>query len=629
MHHIHQKGLIKIKGEVMKTIEEKLVQEVLEDFEKRQVEKRSFEAQWQLNMNFVMGNQYCGIGYNGDIEDFQKQFFWQEHEVYNHIAPLVERRLAKLQRVRPSMTVVPSSGDEKDIKTAKISKKIVNSIYNKLGVSKVINEATKWSEICGTAFYKVIWNSSKGNLLAKNEKGEPINSGEIEIMAISPFEIYPESVNCLGIEDCRSLIHAKAYHVDEIKNKWGVEVKGKTLNVFSLDGLSKNLGGLGYHSSANKVVASTRDNYAVVIERYEAPSIKYPNGRLVIVAGNTLVYVGELPFINGEENRRGFPFIRQASCDQTGSFWGTSVIERVIPLQRSYNAIKNRKHEFLNRLAMGVLTVEDGSVDTDNLEEEGLCPGKVLVYRQGSSAPRYMSAGNVPLDFAYEEEKLLNEFMLISGTSDILNDSTVKSGVSGTALQLLIEQDESRISVTAENIRTALKEMAKQVLRLYKQYATLPKLLKVVGENGDLEVLYFNSSDITSDEVVFETENEINESLAQRRSMVFELLNAGLLHDENGKLSNRMRIKALELLGFGIWENSQDINEQHQKRASKENALFLEGKLPTPCEIDNHKLHIEEHTSFILANDFSDEQKEILLNHIRLHKEYIKLTGEN
>lgn len=609
-------------------VEEKLVNEVVEDFKKRQEEKRSFEAQWQLNMNFVMGNQYCGIGYNGEITDFEKQFFWQEHEVYNHIAPLIERRLAKLQRVRPTMTVVPSSGDEKDIKTAKISKKIVNSIYNKLNVYNVITEATKWSEICGTAFYKVIWNSAKGTTLVNDKNGKVIKSGDVEITAVSPFEIYPESVNCSNIEDCRSIIHAKAYHVDEIKNKWGVDVKGETLNVFSLDGVSRNMGGLGYNSNVNKVISSARDNYAIVIERYEAPTIKYPNGRLVIVAGDKLLHVGELPFINGEDGKRGFPFIRQVASDQTGSFWGTSVVERVIPLQRSYNAIKNRKHEFLNRLSMGVLTVEDGSVDTENLEEEGLCPGKVLVYRQGSSAPRYLSTGSVPLDFTYEEEKLLNEISLVSGTSDILNDSTITNSLSGTALQLLIDQDETRISVTAENIREALRRMAQQVLRLYKQFATLPRLLKVVGENGDLEVLYFTTSDITSDEVVFETENEINESLAQRRSMVFELLNAGLLHDENGKLSNRMRIKALDLLGFGIWENSQDLNEQHTKRASKENAMLLENSMPEPCEIDNHKLHIDEHTSFYLANDLNEKQKEELLKHIRKHKQFISLMGE-
>lgn len=612
----------------MKDTEKLLVEETIEDFKRRQHERKIFEAQWELNMNFLMGNQYCGIAYNGEIQDYEKQFYWQEHEVYNHIAPVVERRLAKLQRVRPAMTVVPSSGDEKDVKTAKISKKIVNSIYNKLNISSVIAEVTKWSEICGTGFYKVIWNPAKGSVLARDEKNRPLLTGEVEVCAVSPFEIYPESVNCSDIESSRSIIHAKAFHVDEIKNRWGVDVEGETLNIFSLDGVSRNLGGLGFNANANKVISSTRDNYAVVIEKYEAPSVKFPNGRLIIVAGDKLLHVGELPYINGEDGRRAFPFIMQRAIEQVGSFWGTSVIERLIPLQRSYNAIKNRKHEFLNRLSMGILTVEDGSVDTDNLEEEGLCPGKVLVYRQGSTAPRYMQNTSVPLDFSYEEARLLNEFTVVSGTSDILNDSTLKTNISGTALQLLIEQDDSRISVTAENVREGIRKMSQHVLRLYKQFASLPKLMKIVGDNGELEVIYFSSSDITSDDVIFETENEINESLAQRRSMVFDLLNAGLLQDENGKLSNRMRVKALELLGFGVWENAQDINEIHTKRASKENAMLLEGKMPEPTELDNHEIHISEHTAFILSGDYSEKQQKFMIEHIRMHKAMLRVKED-
>ena len=61
--------------------------------------------------------------------------------------------------------------------------------------------------------------------------------------------------------------------------------------------------------------------------------------------------------------------------DNLTNFFGTSVVERIIPVQRAYNTVKNRKHEFMNRMAVGVMAVEDGSVDTDDLEEEGLPPG--------------------------------------------------------------------------------------------------------------------------------------------------------------------------------------------------------------------------------------------------------------
>ena len=198
----------------------------------------------------------------------------------------------------------------------------------------------------------------------------------------------------------------------------------------------------------------------------------------------------------------------------------------------------------------------------------------------------------------------------------------------------MIEQDDTRISLTAEVVRNSIRTIAQQILRLYKQFASVPRLTKIVGDNGDIEVFYFTSSDISSDDIVFETETEVGETIAQKRNMVFELLNAGLLSDENGKLSNRMRVKALDLLGFGVWENSQDINELQTKKASSENMKMLENKqVIIPLEIDDHDLHIAEHTAFMLGGEFEKLDNDsklttIMLEHIRAHKKMRKLQAE-
>lgn len=614
--------------------EEDLVREILEDFKKRQQERKSFETQWELNMNFLMGNQYCCIGPSGEVEEYDKQFYWQEREVYNHIAPVIEARLAKLLSLKPNMTVVPASGDDRDVKTAKLSKKIVDSVYNKLCVSGIISEANNWSEVCGTSFYKITWNSEKGSVLSMNEN-EKIYNGEVEVTVCPPFEIYPESSSCSDIANCKSIIHAKAYHVDDIKKIWGVDVKGEDIDVFSLDNVQA-IGGYGYFGNVSKVVNGVRNNYAIVIEKYESPSVDFPNGRLIIIAGDKLVHISELPYYNGNEGERAFPFIKQTCIEHPGCFWGSSIIERLIPIQRSFNTLKNRKHEFMNRLSMGVLTVEDGSVDVDNLEDDGLSPGKVLIYRQGANPPKFMNFDRVPVDFSTEENMLLNEFTYVSGVSDLLRNSVANySNMSGVALQVLVEQDDTRISITADKIREAIKGMAKQVLRLYRQFATVPRLTKIVGDNGDIEVFYFTASDISSDDIIFETGNEVGETVAQKRSMVFDLLNAGLLHDENGKLSNRMRVKALDLLGFGVWENAQDINDLHLKKASNENLKFMEGKILEPLEVDDHDIHITEHTALLLGSEFGKKAEknnkliENVLQHIRLHKKMKTIININ
>lgn len=612
--------------------EKELVGEIKKDFERRQEERRPFDAQWQLNINFVMGNQYCGIGSNDTLDDFDKQYFWQEREVYNHIAPLVETRLSKLAKVRPTMTVLPASGDEDDVSNAHICKDILDSVSSKLELSELVSQATKWSEICGTSFYKVVWNDSAGSVVGLTTLGEKIFEGDVDVIVCSPFEIYPDSNSCESLDSCRSLIHARAYHVETIKKHWGVTVKGEDIDTYNLSN-SQVAGGLGYVSKSAKMTKTIKHDHAMVIERYEMPTKDRPDGRLVIIAGDKLLYDGELPYKNLQNGERGFPFIRQISVGQPSLFWGTSIVERSIPVQRAYNAIKNRKHEFMNRLCMGIVSVEDGSVDIDNLEEEGLSPGKILVYRQGSRAPQFMSNASLPSDFRDEEERLLNEFLNISGVSDLFgSNASAISNMSGVALQILMEQEDMRISSSGEYIKFAIKEIGIQILRLYKQFVNAQRMSKLVGENGTSKLFYWDNRAITTDDVVFETETELGETVAQKRSMIFDLLNAGLLHDENGKLSNAMRLKILELLGFGIWEDALDNNNLQLEKAKRENIEFLDGKEPEVMEIHDHDLHINAHIAFMLSGEFdkiSREKPEIrdkMLAHIRKHKQFKKLT---
>ena len=616
----------------MSKTKQKLVEEVRKDYIKRREARRSLEAQWQLNINFMIGNQYSYIASNNSIREDEKEYFWQEKEVFNHIAPIVETRISKISSNTPSVTVVPASTDESDIESAKLSKEILNSVANRLNLTDLEKTATTWSEICGTAFYKIVWNTNTGRMVATDELGNAIREGDVQVEVVSPFEIFPDNLACERMEDVKSIIHARAVEIDEVRSQWGVDVESENVYAFTLDSLSNNLGGLGYNAHINKVANIELTNHCVVIERYIRPTKDFPLGRLTIVAGDKLLFDGDLPYINDELNNRTFPFVKQISNYIPGSFFGVSVVDRLIPLQRAYNAVRNRKHEYFNRSVMNVLAVEDGSIDTDALEMEGLSPGKVLVYRQGSKIPEIMQNPNINLNFDEEEERLLSEFKTVSGVSDMMTDSYANyTNMSGVALELLAEQDMTRLATAIDSTKLAVKILAKFILRLYKQFAVVPRLLKITGETGDVQMYYWDQNEICSDDVVFDASTDTMDSLGQKRTMLLDLIKEGLMYDDDGKFSQSTRKRCLDLLGFGMWENAVDINSLQINRAKEENITISNNQELKILPIDDHKIHIDEHTAYILGGEIKKKingQKiiEKLLKHIEEHKKLLKIS---
>ena len=107
-----------------------------------------------------------------------------------------------------------------------------------------------------------------------------------------------------------------------------------------------------------------------------------------------------------------------------------------------------------------------------------------------------------------------------------------------------------------------------------------------------------------------------------------ELYNAGLLSDEEGKISKENKNRILEAFGFGSYENAKDISSLHIAKASEENLdMKMEG-----VEVDvydDHAVHITEHTRFLLSEEFKRMKEKTpvkarVVAHIKAHEEMKK-----
>ncbi len=612
-----EKSVSKALEEEKRRQAEKLAKEVTEDFLRRREERRRLEGGWLLNLNFLSGNQYCDLSPLGELREEDPRFYWQSRRVFNHIAPTVDSRIAKLEKLKPALKVRAFSDEEGDLKAAQLATGILKYAQERIGLSERISKATLWSEVCGSAFYKVLWDEKGGRQVAVDEQNMPVYEGEVQICVIPAFEIFPDRLDVEEFEGVRSVIHAQAVSVEYIFERFGVAMKGEAIHGLTdySEPSAAQSGGLSLPASASL------ENGVILLERYTKPSGEFPLGRLEIVAGGRLLYQGELPYTNGARGERVFPFVKQDSLRLPGCFFGGSVIDRLIPVQRAYNAVRNRKHEFLNRLSMGVLTVEDGSLDTDELAEEGLLPGKVLVYRQGGKAPEMLACGNIPNDFKDEEEWLEKEFSLVSGVSDLSQSSTPARVTSATGLQLLLSQDESRLSATIACMEGAVKEIGRQILRLYRQFAGTARLMTLTGENKKTQAYYFNASKLDVSDIQFESGE--TSTPEEKKATLLRLFEAGLLTDEDGKLSKENKNRILEAFGFGGYENARDISALHIAKAGEEN-LALKTEAVEVDAYDDHALHKVEHVRFLLSEEFKKckdgEAKKRFTAHIEAHE---------
>lgn len=600
---------------------EELIEETKKDFDERREKRLSLERQWELNLNFQSGNQYVGINSRGELyEKDLGTYYWQQRGVYNHIAPIMETRISRLLKVNPKVSVRPKTDDDSDVSGALIAEKAIEGLFDNVGFKDIVRKVTLWSESCGTGFYKIVWDNDGGRELGVLD-GKKVKEGDVKITVVSPFEIFPDSLSREEIEDCVSIIHARALPVSKIKEMYGVEVSGEDVDLSTLS-VDNNITSL----NGNKNILK---NALVVIEKYEKPTEDFPQGRLITVAGDKLLYYGDLPYINGKDKSRTFPFVKQESIEEGGSFFGKSVIERLIPVQRAYNAVKNRKHEFINRLSTGIMMVEDGSVDVEDLEQEGLPPGKILVYRQGSKQPQIMEGFEIPSEFNDEEERLILEFDVISGVSDVSSSSRSSLMHSGNALEILVEQDNERIVPSAERIRDAYLQVARHVIRLYSQFLAGVKMVKFSDDSDKTHVYYLDAKAVNSDETFLRGENELTENLYKKRDTVLKLYEQGLLTDEEGNIRPSVKENVLSILGFSDLVSNKGLSRLQTDRASKENLIIRKEEKEIE-EIDNDVIHIEEHTRFALSeyDELSKEEKQRIFMHIKKHKDRIKKIKE-
>src|SRR5436190_20457615 len=223
---------------------------ILEDAVER---RRSFEGEWWNNIAAYAGDLWSEFDPWTKKLTSTKPKPWKSRMPINLIQPVVRTEYAKILKNKPITDVLAKSNDRTHLNSAEVGDDMLNQYAEEhCKIARVRRRMAWWTLITGFGFVFTDHNEKAmgeqevligpdGQPIVdqriiqavqrhyrekhKKPKTKRIPQGDLEIVAGGPFNLVWD-MSKIFFEDAWWCIYTEVYDVDEVYNRWGVEIKG-------------------------------------------------------------------------------------------------------------------------------------------------------------------------------------------------------------------------------------------------------------------------------------------------------------------------------------------------------------------------------------------------------------------
>lgn len=554
------------------------------------------------NIAYLLG--YDGIAFNTTTRSFHPvsnvSSYLKKNRIHvNKILPTVQNRLARLCKNPPKYDVRPESNDSEDREAARLAVQTLTFLWDELSLDEKRIALYMWVQECGHAYVKVCWDPTAGRFMQDPMTGQPGFEGQVAAEIVSPFEVFPDPM-AKSFEDVRRswLIQCKVRKLDYFKTHYpekGHLVKPEDAWLLSAQ-YEQRINSINSRGPSQGGLQEQMKNSAIEMIKYEAASAQYPQGRMIICANGILLEDKELPA--GE-----IPFAKFDDIQVGGKYYSESIITHLRPIQDQYNEVIRRRAEWTRKLLAGKYKAARGS----GLAPESLTDGtEVMYYTPIPNAPQGIEPVQVPMipQWAYNEEQALEKmFNDISGISEVSRGTMPSASIPAIGMQLLTEQDDTRIGVTTEQHEHAWARVGSLALKYAEKFWVMPRKLKIAGKSLEYAVEDVTGAQIKGNtDVIVLRGSTLPGSKTLNRQNVLNAWQQGLLGNPQDP---KVIEKVLGLAEFGdtqgLWEDfGLDMAQITRGMKSLEQGVPVEVKVG----IDNHSMWILELARYIKTQKF-------------------------
>jgi hypothetical protein len=478
---------------------------------------------WTLNREFYKGNQWAfwnkdwpgGGKLMTDPLDEGDQPRYKVRLTADEIKPGVNYYVAQLTKNRPVINAEPETGSWRDLKSAQMAQALYEYWWqpDQLALDEKLQDAL-FNAAISQGYWHITWDALAGKELSfmiapsgqpligwpdddldvyrdelKQQGYDPkqfersVYVGEISVDSIPGENVLLDS-SAKSWEDANYAIVIEHMDADEVKARYPKAPDNLTPDSVPGEEATALQGIMGSQDQRPKTVRR-------VYKMYVKPNPVVPKGRVVcwIEGPDKILDDSPWPFPFDD-----LPLVKFPGIKRPGHPLDIPIVTAARPLQKEINRTISQVVEHKNLTLKPQLLAPRGSLDNERLTNE---PGRILSYNPINGAvPEWREIPSLPA-YVYEHlgditQRLFRLFNRVPSARDQL-PARIDSG---SSIDLIQESVSDQLSPVLIRMEAGLAHAGMLMVKLAQKYYTEPRMLKIRGANGAVQIEKFMNADI-------------------------------------------------------------------------------------------------------------------------------------
>lgn len=436
--------------------------------------------------------------YNNKLKDYDPNI---PAKVFNPIAwGFIETVITRMLAKTPVVEYKPR--EPRDDENAQIFSDLFTYWFDKCNVYPKIVGWVKECLIYGTSVIKVDWYTSKPRQVTSyiyDDDGTPMVGDDGKFMTetseitdyddprVTPVNIYDFFIDpsAKSIEDASWVVYQYWANISDLEQEnEAAEAYGKSIynkEQFKQMRKEKAQNRNDYEERRREATGlNTMQSKDLTVDRCLIWEM-WEDDRLVVVAdGMKVIRDTKNPYWHGKK-----PFIYLVDSIVPQSFWGTGEIEPIEKLIHALNSTQNQRITNVNRILApmwkATTTVDD---DELNFTDNG------IIHVNDMADVEMLKIDDITSNAYQEGETIKEDAQRALGVTDYVQ-GVQTPGQTAKEVEIKTSQANARFSHKVKLFEEmGLKELGTIVYQLWQQFSTKPKVIRIVGEEGEKYIQY-------------------------------------------------------------------------------------------------------------------------------------------